>query len=280
MKHIETQSDQSGSHADPETEARDSIEIIKKELVRYHGDIIDDGLRHRVQQWLLEANEVPGGNLESYVTGRLSELRSENAMYHQRQHDDGTEAFPEACKECPHYGSRCPVLTDNTQINRRKRLIRNADSPDDLRHELREYAIDNECVVLLDVLERLSDHHEPLLRRGIMLLAAVEESMVFDGDERVARLKAALDTLGDDPTADVISDLQDDLGVDEDETGASSSPDVTGEDIEAEMERLTDGGSTSAESVVDDTAIDFEGDPWGFGEIDDGAVNDEPEASD
>lgn len=204
------------------SENRERLARVRRELLEYRPDVLDDDLRAAVTAWLLRAADVPAADTEDYITTTLMRLRQGNAMYEQSHHAEGREAFPEKCEGCPHYGVRCPVITDNDQIQRRERIMRAADSAKALRREMKEYAIDNECHVLLNVIADLSASVEPLLESGRKLLMAVEEEMLFDdSDEEVQRILASIDALDDltDPDADLAdldatADLVDDAGAD------------------------------------------------------------------
>lgn len=231
----DTGADEAPAREQADRSNREQLAFIRTELSQLRADIRDDELREAVTEWLLRAQDVPAADTDDYVSSKLARLRRDHAMYVQPGHGDAEEAFPDACKGCPHYGTACPIVTDNTQITRRERIMDEATSAKDLRNSLRDYAIDNHCSVLLDVIRDLSEHHEPLLKRGQALLMAVEESVLFENDEAVDRLKDQLESLADGTLGDgpALDDLLD------------------GDAESADAGSGRDGSATSAEAVPD-----------------------------
>jgi hypothetical protein len=232
--------DPPGETADDDTANRERLARVRQELLEYRPDILNDELRHAVTMWLLASSDIPTADTEDYITSTLMRLRDGNAMYEQATHSDGSEAFPDICEGCPHYGIRCPVITDVDERKRRERIMNRAGSSKELRREMKEYAIDNECQVLLNVIDELSESVEPLLASGRKLLMAVEESVLFtENDTEVAAILDAIDSLEDLDTANA---------------------DLTDLAATADLERAAEDGDTpSLSDLDDDDAMDIAG---------------------
>jgi ferredoxin len=198
-----TQSTGSGADAEALAEQRQDLSYIRSELVRYRADTMDDGLRAALTEWLIAARELPAASTREHVASELAAVRDGNEMFRQPSMTDGTDAFPDRCSDCEHYGDVCPVLARNGQIDRRKHILEEHDDPQRLRQALREYAIDNGCVVLKRALDDVEQEYEPLLRRGQILLFLVEEQLLFrDDGETVMRAAARRKMLPEDVDPD------------------------------------------------------------------------------
>jgi ferredoxin len=251
-----TSSTGSGADAEALAEQRQDLGYIRSELVRYRADTMDDGLREALTEWLIAARDLPAASTREHVASELAAVRDGNEMFRQPSMTDGTDAFPDRCSDCEHYGEVCPVLARNGQIDRRKHILEEHDDPQRLRQALREYAIDNGCVVLKSALDDVEQEFEPLLRRGQILLFLVEETLIFrDDGEAVVRAAARRQMLPPDVDPDeLLSRLNghpDDpllaptaaIGADADAGDGEGKQSLTGDD-EGELQEAvaTDGG--------------------------------------
>lgn len=180
---------------------RQNLSYLVSELTRYRPDIVHDGLKEAVTEWLLSARDMPSGSTREHVSDRLAKLKAENPMYRQPGMDSVDAAYPEDCENCIHRqrGHACPILTRNDQIERRKRIMESTDDPARLRRRLRELAIDNDCVVLQETLREVKQDYEPLLQRGQLLLALVEDMVIFQDESEAVQRALASQELGVDP---------------------------------------------------------------------------------
>lgn len=176
--------------ADSETDTslREILTHARSELMHYRPDIISEELRKEVTAFLMDAHDLPSSSTEDYISNRLATLRAQNEMFRTPDHDDGTEAFPEDCEGCPHYGVRCPVIKDSAKRRRRDEIMSSADDEDELRRRLRDLALDNECHVLLEALSEVSGQLVPMTKRAQLLLMAVEDELILDDPQQVARI--------------------------------------------------------------------------------------------
>ena len=247
-----------GADAEALAEQRQDLSYIRSELVRYRADTMDEGLRAALTEWLIAARELPAASTREHVASELAAVRDGNEMYRQPSMTDGADAFPDRCSDCEHYGEVCPVLARNGQIDRRKHIFEEHDDPQRLRQALREYAIDNGCVVLKDALDDVEQEYEPLLRRGQMLLFLVEETLLFrDDGETVMRAAARRQMLPEDiDPSDLLSRLNghpdDPLLATTDEIGAA----VDAGDDEGKQELTTDAEGELQERVATDGGDD------------------------
>lgn len=187
-----------GAGADSDGTEQDQADLryIRSELMRYRPDIpgSHSHLRKAVSAWLNQSTGVDAGSLETMVSSTLADLQSDNAMARQPTQTDGAASFPDRCQGCPHYGVACPVTTRNSQIERRERIPEQAADGNELYRLYQEYAIDNDCHVLMEELQQFEDGTGPLLEAGQKLLMATEDLMLFDdGDDTAARVVAARD---------------------------------------------------------------------------------------
>ena len=219
--------EQSQPEHEQHAQNRQQLSFIQRELIEFRPDIVDGGLREAVTEWLLDVQDARAQDPQEHISSTLSDIRRQYPMFRTRKHRDGTEAFPDACEDCEHYGIACPVLTDNDQIQRRERIMDNSETANELRRRLRDYAIDNGCLVMQEALSEVSESHEPLLKRGQLLLMAVEERVLFDNEsEAIARAIAGdktLDTADGLLNAELDFDALEEHGIDADgeENGVS-----------------------------------------------------------
>lgn len=180
---------------------RQNLDYIVSELTRYRPDITRTGLKEAVTEWLLAARDMPAGSTREHVTDRLAEIKSRYPMYREPGLESVEDAYPEDCEDCTHRqrGHSCPVLTHNDQIRRRERIMETTSEPSRLRRRLRDLAIDNGCVVLQDTLQELKQDYEPLLKRGQLLLAIVEDMTLYQEESEAVRRSLAAEELGVSP---------------------------------------------------------------------------------
>lgn len=183
------------NHGTPETDVeamsrqRQNLDYVRQELIEYRPDIVDADLRTRVTRFLAESTDLPPASAREYISKELHDIRETNAMRRRTGVTDPEDEFPDRCKGCEHYGVRCPVLTKTSEIDRRKRIFRETDGPQELRRKLRDYAIDNDCHVIKDSIDAIVDEHEPIAAEGQLLLMLVEERLHFgETDEAVTRM--------------------------------------------------------------------------------------------
>lgn len=176
------------------SEQSEQLDSIKRKLLDYRQDLhAYPLLRAVVTWWLLRAQDVPASSAAEAVEKRLHDVRAGNQMY------NGPEEFPDTCKrgpngsECPHYGTACPVITDLSQQRRLEEIL-SIDNPDDLRRSLRTFARDNECHVLLDVLDSVSREYGPLLTDGLIITILCQERLLFEED-MAEQMLSAIDSL-------------------------------------------------------------------------------------
>lgn len=128
--------------------------------------IPDPDLQDRVLDWLDEADQAPAASILTHVETRLAEFETEYEMY--AVDENGSKYFPDDCSDCDHYGIACPVITNRYEEIERKRLrdrLRGA-SEDEIKRELRRYAGQNKCVVIIELIETWENEYEELLERG------------------------------------------------------------------------------------------------------------------
>ncbi|WP_324662414.1 hypothetical protein [Haloarcula sediminis] len=179
-----------------------SIAYLKNELgteVRY---VDDADLRQRIFDWLRRAEDLPGGDVMSIVDAHLTEIRQKDGdnkgmgEFPMRRVDgDGREDFPDSCKGCDHYGSRCPVFID--PVEREKRRIIEAEHADsDMAATKRAYRRYAEVVGCHQITEALSDRieeHTEVKENGLDLLEETHVQLGYtDTADDAAQAEAKL----------------------------------------------------------------------------------------
>jgi hypothetical protein len=178
-----------------------SIAWLQEELAAEVRFVDDPSLTRRIYQWLRDARELPGGDMVSIVDHHLTQLRridddGETGMaeYPMRRLDgDGNGDFPDACKGCEHYGTRCPVFIDPVERQRREELEREyADATmAQTKRAYRRYAESIGCHQITQALADRAEEYDDLWNRGMDLY---EESDVeighTDESDEAARIEA------------------------------------------------------------------------------------------
>ncbi|WP_276257221.1 hypothetical protein [Halomontanus rarus] len=149
---------------------RTELAELRREL-RDKQSYLNDGredLWEAISQWLLESHNVPIGSLRTMVRTELASLQDDplHKMYDHPEVDDGTEAFPDKCKTCPHYGVQCPVLARHVSKQTLERIFDEADDDDELQAGLSPYAAKHHCHVIQDTISEWETGYAEFLSRG------------------------------------------------------------------------------------------------------------------
>lgn len=157
-------------------------------------------LKAQIFDWLRDVGELPGGDVLEIVDHHLTQVRQkpddvqglgEFAM--RRVDGGGEENFPDGCKGCEHYGTRCPVFVDPLEQDRREQLQKEyADA--DTSAKRRAYRRYGETVGCHQITGALADHvesYQQLQERGLDLMEATDTAIGFTGaDDDAAREEA------------------------------------------------------------------------------------------
>lgn len=143
---------------------------IRREL-REKQSYLSDGsedLWAAISQWLLESYNTPVGSLRTKVRGALAALQDdhEHKMYDHPEVDEGSEAFPDRCKGCPHYGVQCPVLARHVSKQTLERIFDEAEDDDELQGRLSRYAAKHHCQVIQAEIGEWETGYSEFLSRG------------------------------------------------------------------------------------------------------------------
>lgn len=142
----------------------------------------DAELRATVREWIDESYDKDAADsADEYVENQLDAMLSEHPMSHVASHRDGKSCFPDACAGCDHYGSACPVLLDNTEIDWRERLLDQAETEHEAKRIYRRQAVDVGCHRIPQFISEWENGQGDFLKAGQKLLNQVQES-VFDED--------------------------------------------------------------------------------------------------
>lgn len=187
MADVQTLLDATSSDADA-SERPEFLDELERKIADYRQDLANYPLLRAVATWwLLRKQDVPASSAAEAVERRLHEVRAGNDMY------NGAEEFPDDCEGCPHFGVACPVITDPVQINRLDSVL-SEPNPDTLRRELRTLARDNDCQVLLKLLNKIDREYGPLMTDGLIIRLLCEERLLVD-DDVTAEMLASVEAL-------------------------------------------------------------------------------------
>jgi len=200
-----------GTNPRQSEESRQSkgLDWLYDDLYRSLRYVEDDALARRINDWLMQVEQLPETDPLNYIERRLSQLRQRDSadgdgdravgqydMY--RSGDDGEAEFPDACEGCPHHGVACPVFTSNVERDRRERMQRDLDnaSPTRVKNAYRQFAEDNDCHRIPAFIEAYDGQHADLLKDGrtLYIKKQVETGRIDEASE-AARI-------ADDATAD------------------------------------------------------------------------------
>lgn len=163
-----------------------TIEIIRDDLLQQQRFVNDDDLRARIADWIDRSLKYTDADTAGdYVENRLNELFAEYDMYYSPEVSSGDEAFPDDCAGCPHYGSSCPVLTNGTHEQARKRKINDAETERDVRDVYAQQARKTGCTQIPRFLQEWDEKHSDLVREGHEILTELADLMHETPDEDV-----------------------------------------------------------------------------------------------
>lgn len=183
---------------------RDSIKWLSEELRDAVFYVEDPELKQRVVAWLKRASRLPVGDMMDLIENHLTRLRrirsdesdngyDEYAM--RRLEDDGEDDFPDSCKGCEHYGTRCPIFVDPVERHRRTRLQDEYanKSATEMRQAYRRYAEANGCHQIPAALTDWEDDYQELITEGWELYEAIDVDVGFtdEADEAAQELAEA-----------------------------------------------------------------------------------------
>lgn len=157
---------------------------IRQDLRQMRWYVEDDELRARATDWIRESHDKSDADTaREFLEQELNKLLAEYEMYHAPQLGRGEDGFPDACSDCRHYGSACPVLLDDIEVRWRERALEEAESEQDARRVYQQQAIDVSCQRIPALLDQWDTKHAPFVRRGQEILSEVEESLLGAADD-------------------------------------------------------------------------------------------------
>lgn len=157
------------------------LEQIRRQLRELQVDVADDELRQDIQDWLGESYErIDADSLAGFVTSRLTQMLAEYDMFNSTDVEAGAEAFPDACSECRHYGSACPVLVGPVEPEWREMRLAQAASETEERQVFQQQAVDTGCKRIPEFLEEWDEDHSAFIQRGEELLAEASNEVYGD----------------------------------------------------------------------------------------------------
>jgi len=211
-------SDNAAEDTTEESTDKQTLAYIRDELIRYRPDIPEEraDLSQAVSEFLAASVETQNGDIGGIVAKEFHKLRSvpreqaaadggEDEAYDEKSDDettvpafstypmydskmvsDGSEAFPDKCTGCPHYGTACPIVRDPRQKQELQRLT-DGETDDQTIRDLHQLAMDNECHILKGILDSYESDLGPLLQAGMNLLMATQDVMTYNSTEEQIR---------------------------------------------------------------------------------------------
>lgn len=172
----------------------ETIEWLRSRLADREVYVEDDDLAQEISDWIAQTFDVPAGDVHSYIEQELLELRSDHPMYHAAGLEDSSDAFPDECEGCEHYGTACPVLTRTRYVERRQRLKERLerDSEAAVKQSWRELAIDTDCQIIVDRLSKWEHDYASHLEDGWRLYRDVRD--VIRPTSEVEQAKETVET--------------------------------------------------------------------------------------
>lgn len=181
----------------------DTLRDLSADLRDVVSVVDDPDLRAQIFDWLQRSTRLPDGDVAERVENHLSELRGRDdavARYAMRRTDgDGSENFPDSCEGCPHYGVRCPVFVDPTEVERRNRIPDRHDDEPSIRQAYRQFATHNGCHQISEALDAWHRDYRDLVEEGLSLYEDSSVPSTAPVDESEAARQAVEETLGGRP---------------------------------------------------------------------------------
>lgn len=160
---------------------------LRQSLSRKYEYIREDNpeLYREIDAWIRESVDLPDGSVGSAVKSRLRELNKNNKMRDHRGVDDGEKAFPEDCEQCPHYGVACPMVKRYSVTRTLETILETAETDDQVIEQVTDLAIDNDCHVVLEVLDDYQQSTAEFLKAGYRLNSRALDTLSgpAEGDE-------------------------------------------------------------------------------------------------
>lgn len=183
-----------------------SIEWLSEELRDAVFYVDDPELKQQMINWLKRASQVPEGDMMDLVETRLTRIRQvtgeedDHDEYPMRRlEEDGEGDFPDSCKGCDHYGSRCPIFVDPVERRRRKQIQKGADgkTPSEIRQDYRRYAEANGCHQIPAAITEWEDDHQQLVKEGWELYESFDADIGYTDEVDEAAREIAEAERGD-----------------------------------------------------------------------------------
>lgn len=181
------------------TDTPGELAEIRRDLREMRWYVEDAELRKRATDWIEESHDKDDADTaREYLEAALNIYLSKYEMYHAPHLGRGADGFPEACSDCRHYGSACPVLLDGVEVDWRERELEQAESEQEARRIYQKQAIDTSCHRIPELLDEWDTQHADFVREGQGILADVEEEIHSDAADLEEDPAPALPDGGED----------------------------------------------------------------------------------
>ncbi|SDL09091.1 hypothetical protein [Natronorubrum texcoconense] len=163
---------------------RTELSELRRKLSNKYEYIRDDDpeLFEEIDTFLRTSSTLHDGSIGSAVKSELRELKRDKKMRDHRGVEDPEAAFPDDCEGCPHYGVVCPMVKRYSVTKTIERILRRAESDEQVLEKLTDVAIEQDCHVILDVLEECQGSYTEFLQEGYELNARAVKALTGPGE--------------------------------------------------------------------------------------------------
>ncbi len=151
-----------------------NLEWLRETLQRRVKHIQDDDLKHRAVRWIQRSLQVPASTVSDYIDHQLSGMEAEYRMYNHDGVDDPTDAFPDSCEGCPHYGGGCPITTWRSPQEELDRIAESTADGAAFKREIRGLATLHDCHRIPTWISEWETRYEGLVEEGWDIYLSIE----------------------------------------------------------------------------------------------------------
>lgn len=172
------------NHDQATEQKRTELSELRRKLSNKYEYVRDDDeeLFREIDQFLRTSATLHDGSIGSAVKSKLRELKRGNKMRDHRGIDDPEAAFPDDCEGCPHYGVACPMVKRYSVTKTIERVLRRAETDEEVLEQLTDLAIEQDCHVILDVLDECQGSYTEFLQEGYELNARAVVALTGPGE--------------------------------------------------------------------------------------------------
>ena len=190
----QTDSNQTNTESESTSHGEESLQWLRGAL-RDRVDYIEDPeLKQRTISWIQASFNIPAGDIDQHIEARLAELEAEYKMYAHDGVEEGTDAFPDQCEGCPHYGGGCPIVTQSVPQDKLTQIADEADTQAEFKRGIRNLARRYECHRIPEWVAEWNTRYESTIVEGWDIYHALGIDI---GETDASEIEPKLDLQGD-----------------------------------------------------------------------------------